>query len=746
MMAKAPKPPAWVLDESTWQPERNAVWESLFTVANGYLGIRGFPEEPFNAGPTRRGIYLAGVFDPDTDGIPELVNVTDFMAADILLANSPVRMSPDRVGEYRRTLDLKRGTLTRSFIYLHQGRRTRLEFERFASLANPHLAGQSITITPLDWSGHLSVRLWVNSRVRNAAARHLQLVHVRHVARDRILLATRTRRTHIRIGHACRCHCWVRQAAPPAPRHIGSGHRLGFRYDTRLECGQRAVFDRLTSTYTTRDPETTSVERCCLEDVHGLDGASYGVHRRRHVRRWATRWKRADIVIDGPQDDQRAVRLAIFHLIQACPPRGPDVSIAAKGLTGEGYRGHVFWDTEIFMLPLFIRTAPAAARRLLQYRCHMLDGARRKALANGYCGAMFPWESADTGDETCPPYVPDPKTGKPVRVLTGELQHHISADIVHGAWRYVQATGDTRFRERGLLALAVETARFWARRATLNRREGRYEIRDVIGPDEYHEHVDNNAFTNFMAAWNLRLAAEEVGRMRTVHPRGRLLRKLNVTDSEIVRWRRIAERMFLPVERQSGLWEQHAGFFKLQRRDPWGLSALASKDTEEARMRKVRRAQVLKQADVIALMVLFPRCFSRQVKRRNWDYYEPMTTHDSSLSAGMHSIAASDLGLPGKAYRYFRTSAFIDLDNTMGNTDTGLHCAAMGGTWQAVVRGFLGLDLSAEQPKPRPRLPGAWKRVSLSLQHAGKWYRIDADSTGARACPLSAEAAERRAP
>jgi len=538
------------------------------------------------------------------------------------------------------------------------------------------------------------------------------------------------RGSRIRIGHHCRCRAWIRQAAPPPARPVGRGKAIGLRFDVALECGQRAVFDRIVVTHTSRDPESGPVEQRCLQDDSCRGDTPYGTFRRRHTRAWKARWDRADIQIDGPEEDRRAVRFAVFHLIQSCPRQDPSVSIAAKGLTGEGYRGHVFWDAEVFMLPFYVCTNPRAARGLLEYRYRNLDGARRKALAAGFQGAMFPWESADTGDEACPPYVPDPKTGEPVRVLTGELQHHISADVVYAAWRYVRATGDEAYRRKQLLPLAILTARFWASRVWWNRHKGRYEIHDVIGPDEYHEHVRNNAYTNFLAAWNLRLAADEVNRAQAAGSGVRVLRRLDVTDAELGRWREIANGIFLPVLADQGLWEQFEGFLNLRSADPATLSSRKSRLKEKARMRRLARAQVLKQPDVLMLMALFPDKFDRAVRRRNWDYYEPKTTHDSSLSPSVHCLVAADIGLCGKAFEYFRATARIDLDDSMGNTDAGLHFAAIGGTWQAVVKGFLGLRLEGEKPTVNPKLPRQWKSLTMPLRHRDRRYDIQASRAG----------------
>jgi trehalose/maltose hydrolase-like predicted phosphorylase len=423
-------------------------------------------------------------------------------------------------------------------------------------------------------------------------------------------------------------------------------------------------------------------------------------------------------------------------MVQSCPPHGFTLSIPAKGLSGKGYRGHVFWDTDIFMLPFFLHTDPRAARRLMDYRIHTLEGARRKARKAGHRGAMFAWESADTGDETCPPYVPDPRTGDPVRVLTGDMEQHISADVVYAAWHYIQATADVAFQEREFLKLCVLTARFWTSRVKRDRLSNLFEIPGVIGPDEYHVEVDNNAFTNYLAAWNLRIAAEQVTRLLRVHRRSRVLRDLRVQKTEVDRWFRIADRMYLPGPVYKGPWEQHQGFFNLRKTAPRRLAA-SRFSSEKRRAAILQKTQILKQADVVMLMTLFPDVFPVEAKRSNWNYYEPRTLHESSLSPGVHSMVASDLGLRKDAYAYFRKSALLDLNDTMGNTALGLHLGAMGGAWQAVAKGFLGLRLDANEPTFYPRLPDAWKGVALCIEHRGARFIVEAthEASRMRPCP-----------
>jgi len=732
-MNTIPIDPRWNVCEQPWQPERNQVWESLCTLGNGYLGVRGHPDEAFDAGPGLTGAYVAGVFAPDPAGIPELVNLPNFFAAEILFGRRRMRMAPGRVSEYIRQLDMRAGVLRRSFVYSQDGRDSLVCFERFTSLVSSHIAAQSVSITPLNWGGRVEVKFFIDGDVKNLSKKHLRLLYKNRMGTERVLLSAQTLGSEVRIGVAFHSRAWVRKTKPPLPQECVKKGSIGVRYATELECGQRATFDRVISVYTSRDPDVTSVERSCLSAIRKSRGLTYGKILRSHKLAWQRQWKASDIEIDGPEDDQRAIRFSVFQLVQACSRFDPTVSIGAKALSGESYRGHVFWDTEIFMLPFFTYTDPKAARRLLIYRLYTLDGARRKARDEGHEGAMFAWESAGTGEETCPRYVPDPKTGEPVRVWCGEIEQHISADVVYGAHRYLCATGDREFRDNAFHEIAVETARFWASRVSWNEELNVYEVRDVIGPDEYHEHVDNNAFTNYAAAWNLRTGAESARALLNSR-KGRLLRlrtRLGLCGEEPERWETIAERLYVPFDRRCGLHEQHQGFFKLKQSNARRLSSRVSPLPEKIRMPKIWASQVLKQADIVMLMMLWPDQFSRKVKKADWEYYEPRTTHDSSLSTSVHSIVASDLNLPMKAYDYFRMTAFTDLHDRMGNAKDGLHAAALGGTWQAVVRGFLQLRVTRDGLSFNPRLPIRWLSLRLRLRHRGKILEVKADRKSA---------------
>jgi len=398
------------------------------------------------------------------------------------------------------------------------------------------------------------------------------------------------------------------------------------------------------------------------------------------------------------------------------------VSIGARALTGPVYNGHVFWDTEIFMLPFFTLTYPEAARAMLMYRYHTLPAARAKAARLGYRGALYAWESADTGEEVTPTSVVTP-TGELIRIRNGEEEQHISADVAYGVWQYWQATADERFLRDAGGEILLETARFWASRAR-REQDGRYHIRQVIGPDEYHESVDDNAYTNGMAQWNLEIGVETASLFAERWPdAGReLTQRLRLGAGETDEWRDIAGNMYFGVDQRTGVFEQFQGYFGLEDID------LAAYEPRTVPMdvllgrERIRHSKVIKQPDVLMLLYLLWDRFPSNVRQANFWYYEPRTGHGSSLSTGIHAALAARLDRIELALKYFRETAEIDLADKMGNAAGGVHAASLGGLWQAVVFGFGGLSWSPEGPRFRCRVPKQWRGLRLAVEWRGKRF------------------------
>jgi kojibiose phosphorylase len=400
------------------------------------------------------------------------------------------------------------------------------------------------------------------------------------------------------------------------------------------------------------------------------------------------------------------------------------VSIGARGLTGDGYLGHVFWDTEIYLLPFYTFTWPEAARALLMYRYHTLPAARAKAARHGYRGAFYAWESADTGEEATPPYVHGPR-GEVVVIENGTQEIHINAAVSHAVWQYWQATGDDSFLPAGAEIL-LETARFWASRAELGP-DARYHIKKVIGPDEYHDDVNDNAYTNGMAAWNLERALEVSELLASRWPEcwQELRTRLAITADEQALWREVASRLATGFDPASGLIEQFDGFFHLAPIYVAGYEPRTIPMDVLLGPERARRTQVVKQADVVMLLALLWEQFSPEVREANFRYYEARCGHGSSLSPSVHAEVAARLGDTALAERLFRQAAAIDLDDAQPNAPLGVHMATQGGLWQAAVMGFAGLSLRNDGLRFDPRLPRSWGSLRFPVQWRGRRLRIE---------------------
>jgi trehalose/maltose hydrolase-like predicted phosphorylase len=427
-----------------------------------------------------------------------------------------------------------------------------------------------------------------------------------------------------------------------------------------------------------------------------------------HRQAWASLWADADVLIEGDPELQLAVRFAIFHLLASAPEEG-EAAVGARGLTGTAYRGHVFWDSDVFVLPILAATRPRAARTMLEYRIRRLPAAMRIARAQGRSGARFPWESARLGQDVTPRHVRDAH-GERVAILTGLLEEHIVADVAWAAACYIDWTGDQAFAAGPGSELIVQTARYWASRIEQDD-QGRGHIRGVIGPDEYHERVDDNAYTNVMARWNLRRAAEVGAKV--------------VDESERRRWLELADAIVDGYDPATGIYEQFAGFHALE---PILIAAIAPHRPVSADLllghQRTQAAQVVKQADVLMLHYLVPDEVAAGSLDANLDYYDPRTAHGSTLSPGVHAALLARAGRLDEALEMLRVTARIDLDDIGHMAAGGLHLAAMGNVWRTLAFGFAGLRPAGDALAIDPVLPPGWKSLELHVRFRGSRVHV----------------------
>ena len=735
----------WLLTVEGWAPEREAAVEGALAVVNGYLGTRAAVEE--GGGASTPATLLNGVFDatspasaeaaatPDRPLLiaptTELVVAPDWSRLRLEVDGAPLTLDAAEVVDHRRTLDLRRGLLLREWRLRAAGRTTRLRSLRFASLDDRHLLGQALELVAEDWSGPVTVETVVDGDVTNDnGVRHLVGHRTRRVEGG-LLLETRTAGQGVAVCLAASTTLvGGGVAAEDRPGERALVHRARFEATP----GRAWRLDKLVAVVTGRDhpdPAARAAERLRRATAAGLPEAL-----RRSSAAWAGRWATADVEVTGDPELQRDVRFALYHLIGSANPDDAHAAPGARSLTGEKYRGHVFWDTDTFVLPFFVFTHPRTARAMLAYRHHTLPAARAIAAAAGWRGAAYAWESADSGQDVTPAWYVT-STGDRRPILTGEQEHHLGADIGFAVRQYWTATGDEAFLLDEGAEMLVELARFWASRAEPGD-DGRWHVRRVIGPDEYHEDVDDNAYTNQLAAWLLDQAAELADRLAARHPdRWRSLRAtLDLDDGEPAAWRAVAAGLVDGFDPATGLIEQHRGFHRLEEVDLAALRSPTASGEAALGWGRLNRLKVIKQADVVLLLALLGERFPRAVQKANFDYYEPLTVHDSSLSPAVYALVAARLGDLATAERYLRRATRLDLDLDRGVTAAGgVHIAALGGLWQALVLGFGGMTVAGDQPRFAPHVPASWGSLRFRVRWRGVLLEVTATGTTATATP-----------
>jgi trehalose/maltose hydrolase-like predicted phosphorylase len=718
----------WTVTNDTFNPDTLHHTETIFTIGNGYLSTRGAFEEGYPA--DRRATFIHGVFDYAPIVFTELVNAPDWLPLSVFLNGERFSLTTGHSEAFEQQLDLRTGVLTRTIRWRSPaGHVATLVFERFASLADEHTLFLRCSVTP-EFDGTLEFRAAFNGRPENEHANfwitHLDTLKQGAVDQATYLLS-QTRTSKIDIASAMRFELTQGD-------HAGSDYWDAESTPTRIlrvnaRAGAKVIVDKFVALYTSRDLPADQLLAATLAGVRHMPDWPTALNA--NAAAWQQEWDRTDVIIEGDDEAQLAIRFNLFQMLIAAPRHDDRVNIGAKTLSGFGYRGHTFWDTEIFMLPLFTYTAPHIARNLLTYRWRTLPAARRKAQANGFEGAQFAWESADTGDEVTPTWVPHfaDKT-KLVRIWPGDIEIHISADIAYAAHQYWQATGDDAwFIDQGA-ELILDTAKFWAARAEWqpDRDGGRYEYRDVIGPDEYHEHVDNNYYTNRMAQWNLQTALHVLEWLvgRAPARAQDLIAQLDLSAERLAKWRDVIEKLYVPVQ-PSGLIEQFENYFKLDDVPLASLEPRTKSLQEVFGIEGGNQRQGIKQPDVLMLQYLLRSDFSDEAVRVNYDYYAPRTDHTygSSLGPSIMAIMACAAGKPEAAYEHFIHALHADLYDVRGNADDGIHAASAGGIWQVVVFGFAGLRITPTGWATQPRLPRHWKRLAFKFFHRGRQIAID---------------------
>jgi len=716
--------------------------EAIMALGNGYMGIRSSTEERYIG--EVRDTFVAGTFNKFHESeVTELPNVADVIGMDIYTDGERLNLEQAKINDYDRSLNLKTGELTRTVVYeTTNGNELKIVFNRFVSLADKHIIGQKITILPNVKDVDISIKTGINGQVTNSGVQHFSEGEKRLYENKYLQLVETTTQSQIdfviNTVHDFKIN---NKEIEPDSFIFMDRRKIGNSYDISVKKNEELCIEKISNIHTSRDKENDGynldeLKKISYEELKELSSKGYNGLLIRSISEWDKIWEKHDIKISSNDDfDQLTIRFAIYHLTIMTPAHDNRMNIGAKGLTGEGYKGHTFWDTEIFILPYFIYSDPDIARSLIEYRYNTLPGAHKKAEENGYTGAMFPWESAWLEDGEVTPVWggADIVTGKSTKIWSGFIEQHISADVAFATWQYYQITNDEDFMDMYGYELFMDIAIFWSSRLEYNKETGEYNINDVIGPDEYKEHVNNNAFTNYMAYWSINTAMGYYKKLKEQKPSvyARLNKKLKLEEA-YQSWCDKVGKIYLPKPNEDSIIPQDDEYLKKEIID---LTKYKNQENvgeifKDYNLEQVNKIQVSKQADIMALFYLLENLFSKEVKVANYNYYEPKTLHDSSLSLSTHCVLANDLGDNDKAYNLFRRASRIDLGENMRTSDHGIHAASIGGIWQCVVNGFGGVRMLDGILRIEPNLPDNWTDISFPIYWHGDRLMVKITKVG----------------
>lgn len=726
----------WILQESNFNRKDLKKIESLFCQGNGYLGQRAAMEEKYSTG--NRGLYLAGTFDRfGEEEVTELPNFADFTNFQIVLDEEEFRMTEGKIILYSRELNLRDGTLTRHVYWESpNGIEAELMFERFVSMADRHALGFRIKIKPYNRNVTVRIASGIDGRVTNNGTQHFHEGGKYNPENRLMEYYTRTGESGIHVMQCFGHRLFLEEMEiRPFKRPVMERRYAGMKTEVDVPMGQTLVVDKICAVFTSRDMEAAEGEKIWETSERGRKIAlryvesGYDFLKKRNHKEWKQYWNKTDILIRSRNDyDQLAVRFALYHLNIMADRQDDRAGIGAKGLSGEGHEGHSFWDTEMFLIPFYLLTDPEEARKLLIYRGKSLPGARDKAYRNGYKGAMFPWESAGLTDGEVTPErgEADPMTGEERLILTGKKELHISADISYAVWHYYMATGDKKFMREWGEEIILATAVFWADRVEWD--GSTCHIRDIIGPDEYKEKVDDNTYTNYMVKKNLELAVQIADTLEQEDPEYMdLLNNRWEIREMLPQIRKAAGAVWLPERNEDGIIPQFAGYAKLKYMDIGKYKQMGKNGAkallEDYTVNDLRNYQVHKQADLVLLLWLFPELVTEENRQelleRNYEFYEKRTIHEAPHSYATHAQLAASLNRTEEAYELFHRCCDVDLGRGGDETLSGIHAAGMGGIWQCVVQGFCGIRIQDRGLHIQPHLPEEWEQVEFRISFGG---------------------------
>lgn len=730
----------WKLVTHSLDPGNKRLQESLTSIGNEYMGMRGMFEEKYS-GDTHHGIYIGGVWYPDKtrvgwwkNGYPEyfgkVINAVDFVSVDLQINGHSVDLAKDEFSDFTLELDMQRGLLTRSFVVKVGQAQVLIKSERFVSAAQKELYANRLQFKNLsDQAVELKVASVIDANVINEDANYDEQfwnVLNKQAQPEELFLTAQTIPNDFGTPRFTVAMAAQHQTSLQAQAQKVTDQAVSGIWQEQLAAGAQAVFEKRVLVTTSRDYEQQAeIETAAHKLATAQAATSFDDLLAQHAAVWHQRWEKSDVVISGNAESQQGIRFNLFQLFSTYYGSDSRLNIGPKGFTGEKYGGATYWDTEAFAVPFYLGAAPAkVSRNLLQYRHNQLSGAYHNAQQQGLAGALFPMVTFN-GIECHNEW----------EITFEEI--HRNGTIAYAIYNYTRYTGDRSYVQNDGFDVLVGIARFWADRVHYSKRQGQYMIHGVTGPNEYENNVNNNWYTNTLAKWCLEYTAQiaqEVSAQK--------LADLELTSAELAHWQEIAQQMYLPFDEKLGIFVQHDTFLDKD------LTPVADLPQDQFPLNQhwswdhILRSPYIKQADVLQGIYYFIDRFTPEEKRRNFDFYEPLTVHESSLSAATHAVLAADLHKEEKAFEMYSRTARLDLDNYNNDTEDGLHITSMTGSWLAIVQGFAGMRVKDDQLQLAPFVPQEWTGYQFRLNFRGRLLEVVVDKKGTKLSLLQGEPLE----
>jgi maltose phosphorylase len=748
-MKKYLKQDEWAVIEEGFHPEYNQITESIFSLGNGHMGQRGNFEERFS-GETLQGNYMAGVYYPDKtrvgwwkNGYPEyfakVLNACNWIGMDIEIDGEMLDLAQCEVRDFRRVLNMREGYLERSFVaVLSSGKELKVKATRFLSIADKEVGALKYTITPLNFSGSVLVAPYLDFDVQNQDANYgekfWEEVKKTQISPQQAYITARTKKTEFFVCTGT--YFSVVQNAEDIEPQIFNVERdkyWGATFALELKANEATTIYKYGASVTSRDYNPEQLQSICEKRLQAAFQKGFHKLKAEQADAWADKWAHSDIVIEGDVAAQQGIRFNIFQLDQTYTGKDERLNIGPKGFTGEKYGGSTYWDTEAYCLAFYLATAePQVAKNLLLYRYKHLPKAIENAEKLGFKNGAALYPMVTMNGEEC---------HNEWEITFEEI--HRNGAIARAIYDYVQYTDDKGYLGEYGLEVLIAIARFWSQRVNFSEAKQQYVILGVTGPNEYENNINNNWYTNILAAWCLDYTREVIATVKAENPAQfkALSEKINLEEAEeTTRWKAISAKMYYPESKELGIFLQQEGYLDKEQILVADLPSEERPLNQKWSWDRILRSCFIKQADTLQGIYLFEDCYDLDAIRRNFEFYEARTVHESSLSPCVHAIIAAKLGKQEKAYEMYLRTSRLDLDDYNNDTEDGCHTTSMAGTWMAIVQGFGGMRVREGQLHFAPFIPEQWKSYSFKINFKGNLLKIKVNPEGVQIENLSEQA------